>query len=220
VSATVTIEQATEALVAVTAILRLATIVLAAIAVAQLWAGRGMAADQRRATEALRSQAEDQRAATEVLREQARALAAAASASDAMAGEMLAARTASNHLELRVEMVTPARPGHLTMKLTGVHGKATIITSTEVYVGQGNALVDKPTAAKRYGNAYLTGDDGILIDEVFAQPTYDTTDGDLLVLRVTGRPQDGVEQTREFLWRVQPDRTLKPLASEPSPQVW
>ena len=87
-----------------------------------------------------------------------------------------------------------------------------------MFVGQGNDVGSVPVAGKTYGNSYLTGAGGQYILEQFAAPPFEVA-GDLLVVRITGRPQDGEEQTREFLYRILPDRTLEEMAAYP-PQVF
>jgi hypothetical protein len=151
-----------------------------------------------------RRQAADQREAT-------KALAASARATQAMADEMLEERRGRHPLGVQVERRT-AEPGVFEATIRGVFGQATILRRLTLHVGQGMNVPDEPVAKVEYGNAYLTGTDGQYVHEVFASPPFDSATGDLLVVKVTGRPQNGLEQTREFLYRIEPERTLKSLA--------
>jgi hypothetical protein len=84
-----------------------------------------------------------------------------------------------------------------------------IVTRLEVLRSQG-AQPLAPVATVNYGNAYL-GVSGILVRERFATEPFGDGLGDLLTVMVWGRPQDGIEQDREFLYRIKGDWTLEEI---------
>jgi hypothetical protein len=122
-----------------------------------------------------------------------------AAATQAMAAEMLEARRAANPLELRIEQ-RDKHGGVLDAIVYNIGGRAAVIQRTEI---ESNGL----TSGDNWGNVYLApGGRGQPI-----RYPYDTSHGDLVTLRLTGRPSDGLEQTREYLFRIQPDGTLEDL---------
>jgi hypothetical protein len=141
-----------------------------------------------------------------VLKRQADALADNAKASQAMADEMLEARRSANPLRLRVELHEPRLSGSFAAFLCNDGDRAEVILRSEVLLG--STLVE-PT---NWGNLYLEPQGRHPLVSAFPVGSRD-----LLTLRVTGRPKDGIEQTREFLYRIKPDGTLEDL-DEPQPR--
>ena len=215
--ADVTIDQATTALVVVTGLLALATIALAVIAALQFGTISRQADDQRAASEAQQQREDAQLAA---LSEQAAALKATAAAQQAIVAEMIEDRKTANPLKVALQRHT-ADPGYFDATISGVHGTATVLRRVTFHVGQGVSVPDEPTVPPLvFGNAYLTGKGGQLIHEQFLAPPFTTASGDLLVVRVTGRPANGLDQTLEFLYRITGDRTLEDLATAPVAQIF
>ena len=132
-------------------------------------------------------------------------MALSASASQAMADEMLETRRSANPLRLRVELQEPRVSGGLAAFLCNDGDRAEVILETVIFVGGpgSGAGVVEPT---NWGNLYLEPKGRYPLVS-----TYQVGRGDLLTLRVTGRPKDGVEQTREFLYRIKSDGTLEDL---------
>jgi hypothetical protein len=205
-----------EPIVAATWGLVVVTGLLVVISILQYKTVRRQAADERTAAAGREVREQAQLAA---LGEQAAALQAAASADQAVVAEMIEGRKAENPLQIEVER-HEAEPGYFTATIMGVHGAATILREVTLHVGQGVNVPDEPVARLTYGNAYLTGAGGQWIREQFLTPPFETSAGDLLVVRVTGRPANGLEQTREFLYRITAERTLEDLATKPVPQIF
>lgn len=142
-----------------------------------------------------------------VLDRQAEALSKSAKASQAMADEMLAARRAANPLLLRVEQRERAM-GIFDAVLHNSGDRAELISRTEILLGSNESAV--VVADEAWANLYLApGGTGQSIRHAF-----DVGERDLLTLRVAGRPQDGLEQTREFLFRILPNGTLEDLGQQ------
>jgi hypothetical protein len=202
-----TLEQATLVLATVTGLLVLATIALAVIAGLQY--------------RTIARSAEDQREATAVLRAQAVALSESASAAQATVNELLEQRKAANPLGLVVQRAG-AQAGELVATIyTRVNAAPAILHSADLFLGQGPRLEAEPVDRVVFGNAYVTNEQGAPIKLVFAHSPFQEARGDLAVLRVTGKPRDGLEQTREFLYRVSPDRMLVDLrVNDVTPSVW
>jgi hypothetical protein len=135
-----------------------------------------------------------------------------------MADELRNARIATNPLRVKLELRPNAPQGKFVATLRSDDNTPTILNRVELLIGQGPTLPAEPLKAVRYGNAYLSNDQ-ISLDEQFADPPTYPTNGDLLVVRVVGRPANGEEQSREFFFRIMPDRTLKDLAAPNEPLV-
>lgn len=135
-----------------------------------------------------------------VLTRQAEALADSAKASQSMADEMLEARRSANPLRLRVELLEPRLPGGFAAFLWNDGDRAEVILHSEILMG---GDVVEPT---NWGNLYLEPRGRHPLNFNF-----EVGRGDLLTFRVTGRPKDGLEQTREFLFRIKPDGSLEDL---------
>jgi len=135
-----------------------------------------------------------------VLKRQADALVDSAKASQSMADEMLEARRSANPLRLRVELQEPRLPGGFAAFLWNDGDRAEVILHSEMLIG---AEVIEPT---NWGNLYLEPRGRHPLNFLFVVGR-----GDLLTFRVTGRPKDGPEQMREFLFRIRPDGTLEDL---------
>jgi hypothetical protein len=194
-----------------------ATAILGGVTLLQYLTVRRQASDERKAATE-RQRHEEARLAA--LSDQAAALKATAAAQQAVVAEMIEDRKAGN--PLRVELVRrPADPGYFDGTVTGVHGAATVLRRVTFHIGQGVNVPDEPVVPPLvFGNAYLTGASGQLIRVQFLAPPFDKASGDLLVVRVTGRPANGIEQTLEFLYRITPERTLEDLATAPEVQVF
>ena len=145
-----------------------------------------------------RAAAQDLNASEAMAAEMARS----AAATQAMAEEMLETRRAGNPLLLRIER-REKHSGVLDGVVYNTGERAVVIRRIEI---ESSANVN----GDDFGNAYLApGGRG--------QPfryLYDPAHGDLVTLRVTGRPSDGIEQTREFLFRILPDGTLEDLETK------
>ena len=191
-------DQAATALVVVTFLLVLATVVLAILAALQYVT--------------LQRQANDQREATRVLDKQATALAATAASNAAMVDEMVQARIASNPLVLEITLLD-AGPGMFRAMVATASGHAAILTRMEFYVGKGGDIGPKAVLTSTEGSSiYLSSGQWTTVDVAFATAPFDTTLGDLLVFRVSGRPPNGPAQTREFLYRIKDDWTLEDVS--------
>ncbi len=128
-----------------------------------------------------------------LLGRQADALTASAEASQAMADEMLEARKAANPLRIRIDK-QQLQPGAVTGYFFNDGDRAEILLRSELLVGS-EAVTDE-----NWGNAYLApGSSGQYFSYRFP-----VGPSDLLTLRVTGRPQNGLVQSREFLYRIRP----------------
>lgn len=177
------IVQATELLAGVTLLLVIGQAVLAGVAFMQYRAARTLATDQRRATE--------------VLEDQARALQATATASQAMADESLAARRAAVPLDL---VVVPYEPTagmlSVTVERSGLRG--VVIRRVEILVGFDADLLQVHVEA--YANMYL----GAGTERFHIRQAFNPNGRDLLVLRITGQPEGGLEQVQETLFRIPP----------------
>jgi hypothetical protein len=201
-----TLEQATLILAGITGLLVLATIALAVIAGLQVRMTARQTADQREATA--------------VLRAQAAALSESAAAGKATANELFEQRKAANPLGLVVQRAG-GQPGELVATIYArTNAAPAILDRAELYLGQGSNLEANPADRIVFGNAYVTNESGAPINLVFARPPFDEARGDFAVLRVTGKPRDGLEQTREFLYRVSGDRHLIDLGVNDSTVPW
>jgi hypothetical protein len=218
-------------IVRATELLAFTTAVLAFVAGLQLIATRRQARDQRRATAALEEQAgalKEQagslaatagasQAMAEAMKTQADSLAASAAASREMADEMVEARKALNPLQLRFDR-RPAAPGVLEGTLYNTSQRPVILKRLEVFRSQGTQPLT-PVAVINYGNAYI-GSGGTLVEERFAKAPFGDTLGDLVTVMVWGRPQDGIEQDREFLYRITGDWTLEEINPNEPLAAW
>ncbi len=177
------IVQATELLAGVTFLLVVGQAALAAAAFLQYRAAKDLAADQRRVTA--------------VLEDQARALQATAAASQAMADESLAARRAAVPLDLVILPHEPS-PGVLSVAIERSGGRGVVIKTVEILAGLG---VDQLLLhAETYANAYL----GAGTERLYVHQPFNPSGRDILVLRVVGHAEGGIEQAHETLFRIPP----------------
>ena len=142
-----------------------------------------------------------------ILTRQTDELAASARASSAMVEEMIEARKAANPLRLAIKDRTQ-QTNILGGVLYNVGDRAEILLRAELLVGQD--VVDSMAWSNCYLRPSTTVGDG--------QPfrfQFPLGASDLVTLRITGRPQDGLEQTREFLFRVTGSGALEDLAERP-----
>jgi len=160
----------------------------------------------RRQTDAADQRDREQMA---ILTRQTDELATSARASHAMVEQVIEVRKAENPLRLVIKDRT-LQPNVLGGVLYNDGDRAQILLRAELLLGQN--LVD----TMAWGNCYLrpstTHGDG--------QPfrfQFSLGSSDLVTLRITGRPQDGLEQTREFLFRVLGTGALEDLGQPPSP---
>ncbi len=137
---------------------------------------------------------------------QTSALVTSAKATQAMADEMLEARRAEHPLELDVELTDDAQAGVFGARLTRTGPAGIILISSEILVGP-----DRLPAADlvRYGNFYLGGS----AEEVGIHETFERQGRDLLTLRVTGIPENGLEQSVEFYFRILPSGKFERLSA-------
>ena len=164
----------------------------------------------------LQGRAQTRRADAEVgvLKEQAAALAASAAAladsakaTQAMADEMLEVRKAEQPLDLEVGLEDGTGAGVFSAGVWRTSGTGVVITRTELLAGKERLPAAQPTI---HGNLYLGGKS----NRYFVNEPYDRHGRDLVVLRVTGIPENGVEQSREFLYRVLPSGGLERLTGD------
>jgi hypothetical protein len=150
------------------------------------------------------SKTADERAKEQMklLGRQVEALRDSAEASQAMADEMLQARKSANPLRIAIR--------NQSLALGGIGGdicndgdRPAVLIRSDLLVGSevvaGN---DWPQSVLAPGN----------VGEYFFY-RFKVAHADMATLRVTGRPQDGVEQSREFLFRIRPDGTPEDLAA-------
>ena len=185
-----------------------ATLTLASVSVLQYRSIRQQGKDQA-ADSSRRNQRQTEQ--LDALDRQATALAASAKASQAMADELRATRVAANPLRLRLDR-RAASPGMFEGAIYNDAERAVIVKLVQFAIGEGV----EPFTENRYGNAYLSP--GSNPGGLFLSQQFPTDQGDLLVVRVTGRPADGLEQTAEFLYRITPDHTPEDLG--PPGTVW
>lgn len=154
--------------------------------------------------------AERENRTLDLLATQTAALAASATANQAVADEMLAARKAANPLDLTLEK-GELTPGTLHYRIRNQGERPVILATTELLRGQGDSLAWTSVKRERWSNVSLapSGPGHYVYYE------FEVGEGDLLKLVVQGRPQDGLEQSREFLFRIKPDRTLEDLWRAP-----
>ncbi len=177
------IVQATELLAGVTLLLVLGQTVLAGVAFMQYRAAKTQAADQRRATE--------------VLEDQARALQATATATQAMADESLAVRRAAVPLELAIVPHEPS-PGVLSVAVERSGGRGVVVREVEILVGLG--ADQERVHVETYANMYLGGG----IERFYIHQSFNPNGRDVLILRITGQPEGGLEQVQETFFRIPP----------------
>jgi hypothetical protein len=149
-----------------------------------------------------------------VLQEQAAALSASAAAlansakaTQAMADEMLEARRFERPLELEIGLTDGAGSGVFNARVWRTTGRAIVVSKSEVLAGKERLLASAPIV---YGNMYLGGQTNLY----FVNQPYDRQGRDLVILRVTGTPENGLEQSIEFLFRVLPSGQLERLTTE------
>jgi hypothetical protein len=136
-----------------------------------------------------------------ILARQADELSRSARASQAMADEMLQARKLANPLKLQInEPIFGVRAigGHLC----NAGDRVVILLRTQLLVGTEEVL-DEP-----WSDTYLeSGSTGQHFAYRFPFDV-ERRDGSMsLTLRVTAQPRDGLAQTRDFLYLIQPDGT-------------
>lgn len=182
-----------------------ATLVLAVLGALQLWTvyrqGRNQAA-------AAAEQRQREEAQLTLYGRQAESLSSSAAASRAMATEMRAARIEGNRLLLRFNLHEAAERT-IEGAIENMGERAVIVRLLEYTIGEGS----EPFLSRLYANQYLAPRDGM-----FASESFPSDQGDLLIIRVHGRPADGIEQTVEFLFRIGPD--YKPIDLGPSGFTW
>ena len=140
------------------------------------------------------------------LAEQTTALVDAARASRAMADEMLEARRAACPLELDLELADDASAGVFGARLTRASDRGIILLQTEILVGRDRLHASDPVG---YGNLYLGGS----TNAIDLREPFDPHQRDLLILRVTGIPENGLEQSVEFHFRILPNGRYERLSS-------
>jgi len=155
-----------------------------------------------------------------VLRQQADALTASASAlsesaraSQAMADEMLEARKAEHPLEVVAQLEEGTAPGRLVASVWRAGTAGIVIARADVLAGSERLMAAAPTM---YANQYLGGQTAET-QKFYVNSEYARQGKDLIVLRVTGTPENGIEQSREFLYRVLPSGQLEALSGD---AVW
>ena len=192
------IVQATELLALVTFLLVIGQAVLTGVAVLQYRAAKTMAADQRRATE--------------VLEDQARALQETATASQAQADESLASRRAAVPLDL---VIVPHDPtsGVLSVMVERSGARGVVIRQVEILVGLGADQLSVHTEA--FANQYLGGG----TERFYVREPFNSSGRDVLVLRITGQPEGGLEQIQDTLYRIPPNGPPTRLSREIEPLV-
>jgi hypothetical protein len=178
------IVQATELLAGVTLLLVIGQAVLAAVAFMQYRAAKTLATDQRRTTE--------------VLEDQARALQSTAAASQALADESLAARRAAVPLSLVILPHEPT-PGVLSVAVERSGGRGVVIRHVEILAGLGADQLLLHT--ETFANLYLGGG----TERFYIRQPFNPTGRDVLVLRITGQPEGGIEQAQDTLYRIPPN---------------
>jgi hypothetical protein len=158
----------------------------------------------------LKGQAANQERATQALEQQAAALtvsAAALSASaQAAADEMRIARVAANPIKLSVNLAKQT-PGVFNGRLTNQATVGLIVHEIAFAFGKDRI----PGVAYGQANLYFNPRGS----HPFSAP-YDRSGRDLLILRVTGEPENGLLQTNELVFRILPSGHLQAL-SEPPP---
>jgi hypothetical protein len=140
----------------------------------------------------------------------AAALSESAKATQAMADEMFEARKSERPLELRATLEDGTGPGVFVAKVWRASSEGIVIARAELLAGHDRIEAAQPTT---YANQYLGGE----YNQFHVNTTYDRQGRDLVVLRVTGTPANGVEQSVEFLFRVLAQDRLEPLSSDDPP---
>lgn len=158
--------------------------VLAVVAFMQYRAAKTLAADQRRATD--------------VLEDQARALQSTAAASQALADESLAARRAAVPLGLAILPHDPT-PGVLSVVVERSGGRGVVIRQVDILAGLGAEQLR--LHSETFANLYLGGG----TERFYIREPFNPTGRDVLVLRITGQPEGGLEQAQDTLFKLPPD---------------
>ena len=140
------------------------------------------------------------------LAEQTAALVDGARATQAMADEMLEARRAARPLELDIELADDAGAGVFGARLCRAGALGIILVRSEILVGRDRMPAAEPVG---YGNFYLGGS----ANEIDVHELFDPHGRDLLTLRVTGIPENGLEQAVEFHFRILPSGRFERLSS-------
>lgn len=97
--------------------------------------------------------------------------------------------------------------GVFNARIWRTSGAAIVLVRTEVLAGRERLPAAEPTT---HGNLYLGG----TTSRYFVNQPCNRQGRDLVVLRVTGIPENGVEQSEEFLFRVLPNDALERLATD------
>jgi hypothetical protein len=119
--------------------------------------------------------------------EQTAALARAATATQAMADEMLEARRAANQLELEVELADDAGGSVFNGRLVRDGPAGIVLERAEILMGPDRLQGAEPL---EYANFYLGGS----ANETSVNLPFERQGRDLLTLRVTGTPGNGLRQ--------------------------
>jgi hypothetical protein len=134
-------------------------------------------------------------AQAKALSESAQATAASAAANQAVADELLEQRKAQNPLELTAVLEDGAGDGVMNASVWRAGTAGIIVARAEILAGKERVPAAEP---KFYGNLYLGGG----TDKFYLNEPFNRKGHDLIVLRVTGTPENGLEQSREFVYRV------------------
>lgn len=132
-----------------------------------------------------------------VLGDQTNALVESAKATQAMADEMLEVRKAGLPLDIDVQLADDAGGGVFAARLSRAGPRGIVLVRSEILVGKDRIPAAEPV---NYANFYLGG----TTNTVDVREPFNRSGRDLLILRVTGAPENGLEQSVEFHFRIQP----------------
>jgi hypothetical protein len=123
-----------------------------------------------------------------------------------MAAEMLEARRAANPLEFDIVLGEEAGPGLFAGQILRTGAAGVILVRSELLLGRERVPGPEPVT---YGNFYVGGS----TNNVYINERFDPAGHDLVTLRVTGIPENGLEQSLDFQYRIAPTIGLERLSS-------